>query len=88
MKYLVTNKFYKDLKSINDKSIIGKVNVFINEIENAQHLNELTDIKKLKGFTNAYRKRINNYRIGFYINDNNILLITILKREDIYKKFP
>jgi mRNA interferase RelE/StbE len=88
MKYEITNKFYKDLKSINDKNVVEKVNSFINEIETSQNILELTETKKLKGFKNAYRKRINNYRIGFYLNKDNILLITLLKRADIYKKFP
>jgi mRNA interferase RelE/StbE len=44
-------------------------------------------VKKLSGFKNLYRIRINDYRVIYSIEDN-VLIIHILKvghRKDIYK---
>lgn len=46
-----------------------------------------TDIKKLKGFTNKYRLRINDYRIIYDKYDNLYVIdiINIDNRGDVYK---
>ena len=43
------------------------------------------DVKKLKGIENAYRLRIGNIRVLFEKNDNNIFVIKIDNRGDVYK---
>jgi len=43
------------------------------------------DIKKLKGFQNHYRMRIGNFRLLFYLNENNVIVYKIGKRENIYE---
>ena len=43
------------------------------------------DIKKLQGYSNAYRVRVGDYRILFDINEN-IEITNILPRGEAYKK--
>ena len=44
--------------------------------------------KKLKGIAELYRIKINDYRILYNIQDNNLIIqiIKIAHRKDIYKK--
>ncbi|WP_374754821.1 type II toxin-antitoxin system RelE family toxin [Dyadobacter psychrophilus] len=44
--------------------------------------------KKLKGFSNAYRIRIGDYRVGIFVENNIVELARIAHRKDIYKVFP
>ena len=60
----------------------------ISEIEKAQQLNSLSNLKKMKGHKSAYRIRIGNYRLGFIYEDQKVIFIRLLNRKDIYKYFP
>jgi mRNA-degrading endonuclease RelE of RelBE toxin-antitoxin system len=62
--------------------------VVILGIEAAEILSEIPNIKKLKGFSTAYRIRINDYRLGLYYNNGVIEIARLVKRNDIYKVFP
>lgn len=42
----------------------------------------------MKGFRNAFRIRIKDYRLGFYLEKDTILISRLLNRKDIYKYFP
>jgi len=80
-------EFDKDLSKI-DKKILKRIFLKIEELENVLSLNNLSQIKKLRWFKNFYRIRIWDYRLGFSISDNKIILERFLHRKDIYKYFP
>ena len=81
--------FIKALDKIKDKTVLKRIESVIQKAEEAEDLEQLSNIKKLIGFTVYYRIKIGDYRIGLeLINPNEIRLITILHRKDIYKKFP
>jgi mRNA interferase RelE/StbE len=42
------------------------------EIPNVDNLSEIPNLIKLKGYGNAYRIRVGNYRIGFFIDNETI----------------
>ncbi len=47
------------------------------------------DIKKIRGYEHYYRIRIGDYRIGFKIENKNIIIFYRVKtRSAIYKLFP
>lgn len=80
--------FDRDLKKIQDKGVkMGIMNKII-EIEEAQSIYNIHNLKKLKGYSSYYRIRVQGYRIGFEYIKPNILLITVLKRKKFYKHFP
>jgi mRNA-degrading endonuclease RelE of RelBE toxin-antitoxin system len=54
-------------------------------IRNAINNLPLGDVKKLKGYNNAYRLRVGDYRILFDM-DIKIEITNILSRGDAYKK--
>jgi len=88
MEVIFLRSFLTDIKKINDKKLKLKIKEFIIELENSQTLEDVGNIKKMKGFSTAFRWRTGDYRLGFYKNENSIKLSRFLKRSDIYKVFP
>lgn len=85
----IDKSFIKSLEKIKDKSIYDRVEKAIEILEKTDSLENVINIKKLKGFKNFYRIRVGDYRIGFeLIQKRIILLIIISHRKDIYKFFP
>lgn len=81
-------QFSKDLLKIKDESLKDDLYNAIIDLKKAETMNEFSNIKKLKGYQNAYRIRIGKYRLGFYFDGEVIELARFAKREDIYKLFP
>ena len=89
MKIFFDKSFSKSLDKIKDQKTKLALLKFIENLKAANNLQEIKQIKKIKGFKSYYRYRLGDYRIGFELTDeNNILLIIVAKRNDIYKKFP
>jgi len=81
--------FEKSLRSVHDKRVFQRLKRIINLVEKAPDLSEVSNIVKLTGFTDYYRIRIGNYRVGFeLINKTTVRFIIIAHRKDIYKLFP
>jgi len=88
MKAVFLNSFKKDLKKIKGKTLKLKIKNCIINLEYISNLKDIKNCKKLSGSYNAYRIRIGDYRLGFYLDDNTIFLVRFLKRSDIYRVFP
>lgn len=88
MEVTFLKSFLTDIKKLNDKKLKEKIKEFIIELETAESLEELTNVKKLKGYSTAYRLRMGDYRLGFYKDESTIELARFVKRNDIYKLFP
>jgi len=83
------SKFLKKIEKIKDKSVAKRIEKAINEISKANHIKEVSNIKKLAGHSDIYRYRIGNYRIGLLlISDKSIEFLDFDKRNDFYKHFP
>ncbi len=80
--------FEKDLSRSKDKTLAKIVLQCILQFEKAKDLDEIQNIKKLKGHPTAYRYRKGKYRIGFYFEDNTIIFAAFAPRNRIYRKFP
>ncbi|MDT0648203.1 plasmid stabilization protein [Zunongwangia sp. F260] len=79
----------KDIRKINDSKIKKALLDKIQELKNCSNIKEVSGIKKLKGHSTAYRIRIGNYRLGFFVEGTETLrLQRFVKRNDIYKLFP
>lgn len=88
MKIEYLKQFSKDLSKITDDSLKDSVFEVVLDFKKANNINEIPNIKKLKGYTNAFRLRIGKYRLGFYFDGETIELARFVKRDDIYKLFP
>lgn len=81
--------FDKALDHLKSPIIIKRLESIIIQIEKASSLTELSNIKKLSGFSDYYRIRIGDYRIGLEsIDKNTIRFIVIAHRKEIYRIFP
>lgn len=81
-------KFSKDLDKLQQKSVKSNIEKVIKQFELADSVDEISNIKKLTGFKNAYRVRIGDYRIGVFIENNKVEFARVVHRKDIYKYFP
>jgi mRNA interferase RelE/StbE len=88
MKVQYLKRFSKDLDNLTkpkDKNVVLQV---ILSIKDAKTLADISNIKKLTGFSNAYRVRVGDYRIGIFVEGDTVQFARIAHRKDIYKIFP
>jgi mRNA interferase RelE/StbE len=82
------SSFLRDIKKIKDFDLLHLIELEIKIAEDADNINEINNIKKLSGYKNAYRIKINDYRLGLVIDNEMITFVRFLHRKDIYKFFP
>jgi len=81
--------FDKSLNKIQDPTILRRLKRVIIQLENSPSLLQVPNIVKLTGYTDYYRIRIGDYRVGIeVINGTTIRFIIIANRKNIYKNFP
>ncbi|RME76082.1 MAG: type II toxin-antitoxin system RelE/ParE family toxin [Chloroflexi bacterium] len=80
--------FQRDLKRIKDKTLLVQVRQVIAQIKQAKSLNEIPNLRKLKGFDTFYRIRLGDYRIGIEVESDTVIFTRLLHRKDIYRYFP
>jgi mRNA interferase RelE/StbE len=88
MEIKIEKSFQKDTRRIKDKTVLQKVANTIANVQRAQNLDEIKNLKKIKGTTSMYRIRIGDYRLGILVSESSIEFIRCLHRKDIYKYFP
>lgn len=82
------DKFNKDLIKIKNKNVFKDVSETIENVELSSNVVAIKNIKKLKGYKNAYRIRIGNFRIGIFVTADTVEFARVVHRKDIYKVFP
>ncbi len=88
MKVEFLASFKRDIGKIRDRKTKAKVIQLIERAEAADFLSEIGNVKKLKGFRNAYRIRIGDYRVGIFYEQKAVEFARIIHRKDIYMVFP
>jgi mRNA interferase RelE/StbE len=88
MKIKFESKFSKDLRKIKDQKLLSQIKIVINECKLAQTLDDIKNLKKLKGYQTFYRIKIGDYRIGIAIINDELIFIRFLHRKEIYRFFP
>ncbi len=68
--------------------MLKRVKLVIEEIEKADNLQSINNLKFLKTASNHYRIRVGDYRIGISINNDVVTLVRILHRQENYRNFP
>jgi mRNA interferase RelE/StbE len=80
--------FAKDLRQIQDKALLNRVQEVIQEIEAAAGIQDIAGLQKLTRETAYYRLRLGDYRLGLIIEGDTATFVRILHRKDIYRYFP
>ncbi len=84
----IDKAFQKDVRKLNNKAIISKIASAIGNVQMADNVHQIKNLKKLKGTTSSYRIKLGDYRLGIIIHESNVEFIRCLHRKDIYKYFP
>jgi mRNA interferase RelE/StbE len=81
--------FLKDLKQL--KSLTSYQRIYelaFTTLETINTLEEIPDIKAMRGYAGRYRIRIGDYRIGIEVNGDVIEVMRVLHRREFYRYFP
>jgi|JI6StandDraft_1071083.scaffolds.fasta_scaffold336313_2 mRNA interferase RelE/StbE len=81
------SSFEKDLYKVSP-AIRHKVVDLVTQIETVSSIREVSQVKKLRGFKEAYRVRIGDFRLGFLLQGGTVTFVRLLDRKSIYRVFP
>lgn len=87
MKLKIQPSFVRDTKK-SPNHIVTQLGTIFALISAAKKPADIPNLKKLSGYKNAYRIRIDDYRLGLLLEDDAIVLSRLLSRKDVYKYFP
>ena len=68
--------------------MLKAVKQVIEQLEAAEQLGDVGDVRKLSARGAYYRIRVGDYRLGLVMEDDGVECIRCLHRRDIYKRFP
>ena len=88
MKVEYRESFDKDLRACRDAKLARQIKKLIMKLESARALADIPNTKKLAGGSEFYRVRIGDYRVGLIAIRNEITLVRLLHRKEIYRYFP
>lgn len=88
MEIIYHKKFLKDLANLPSdyrKKIEKEVFEYLPGLKSWK---EITKAEKLQGYKNYYKIRFGDYRLGFRIESDKVILERVLHRKEIYRYFP
>ena len=89
MNFETSKQFDKMVFKIKDRSVKTRLNKIIEKVALAKSLDEISNITPIIGYSDYYRIKFGNYRIGFSLEDNTVWFLFFGKRdESTYRKFP
>jgi len=89
LQILYRKSFLRDLKKIKILPVYEEIyNLVFNELSHMQDINEISNVKSMKGFANYYRIRMGDYRIGIEFVGEYLEVIRVLHRKEFYRFFP
>ena len=81
--------FLKDLKKLKKQPIYQRVfDLAFKNMPDAERLQNISNVKAMKGYPNRYRIRIGNYRLGIEVFGDRVEIMRILHRKEFYRYFP
>jgi len=89
MEIFYGKRFSKDLDAIRDETKVRKrLLELIEQIKGISSLRDVKDVKKIEGYSDYFRIKMGDYRLGIKLAKNRIELIRFLHRKEIYRRFP
>ncbi len=88
MKTAFKETFLKSVSKIKDTHLKQDIISAIADVEAAEDLKSISNLKKLHGPGKYYRIKIKEYRIGLKFTSRTLYFVDIAHRKDIYKHFP
>jgi len=88
MEVAFTKTFSKQIDTLHNESLKLRLAQTVQNVISANTLQDIVNLKKIKGHQTAYRIRIGDYRIGLFFEEGLIIFAYLAHRKDIYNKFP
>jgi mRNA interferase RelE/StbE len=88
LKVLFLESFARDLNRIRDKDLRERIRQVIQILEGAATLEAIPHLKKLQGKGGFYRIRVREFRVGLRVEGDQVTLMRVLDRKEIYRHFP
>ena len=88
MEVAFTKTFSKQIDTLYDESLKLRLSQVVQNVILANTLQDIVNLKKMKGHRTAYRIKIGDYRIGLFFEDEVIVFAYLAHRKDIYNQFP
>jgi mRNA interferase RelE/StbE len=88
MKVGFDKSFSKSLDKLKNEQVKKRIISLIEKCEAAEKLTDISNLKKMTSFTNFYRIKLGDYRIGLEYEDDTLIFIVVAHRKDIYDIFP
>ncbi|MDO9257972.1 MAG: type II toxin-antitoxin system RelE/ParE family toxin [Bacteroidales bacterium] len=89
MNVVFDKSFNKSIDKIRDIKAKERIVKIIISVENADNVEIIPQVKKMRGWQNYYRIKFGDYRIGIELETNNtIRFIIAAHHKDIYRNFP
>jgi mRNA interferase RelE/StbE len=83
-----TKIFSKQIDTLHDETMKVRLAQVVQNVISANTLQDIVNLKKLKGHRTAYRIRMGDYRVGLFFEDGLIIFAYLAHRKDIYNRFP
>ena len=80
--------FKQDLKNLKDSKVLKRIQKVVEEVELANALSEIRNIKLLQGHEDFYRIRVGDYRVGLFVEGEVVAFVRVLHRKEVYRYFP
>ena len=80
--------FEKDLSKLRDEALLTTIRALILEIEDAETLDNVSNVKQLKEEGDYYRIRVGDYRLGILLDEDIVVFVRVLHRKEVYRYFP
>jgi len=89
MKTAFRKSFAKDLKRhAKNKDLLARIQDTILQVEAANSITAIKNLKKLKSEGSYFRIRSGDYRLGLIIESETVTFVRVLHRSEIYRYFP
>ena len=89
MKVIFRKSFEQDLKSIRGNAdLVARLRQVIERLEAVDTLGAMANVKRMQGWSHYYRIRIGDYRMGVKLDDDAVVVLRVLHRREIYRRFP
>jgi mRNA interferase RelE/StbE len=88
MKVDFKKSFLKEVKKLRNKSLKDDITSSIVQVESAENITQIKNLKKLSGYDIYYRIRVGDYRIGIKVEKEVVYFVVVEHRKDIYRGFP
>ena len=88
MKVAYTKRFLKELADVPARER-AQIEAFVfDELPAAGSIGGTRKLEKLAGYTRFYKARFGNWRVGFQLEADTLVIERVLDRKEIYKFFP